>query len=69
MFVNVSFTHLGIVVALLAAIVAGLVSVWRSPLDVVRQVVWTILIVALPIVGAAAWFLTLAFERRARARA
>jgi hypothetical protein len=65
MFVNVSYTHLVIVVTLLATIIAALLSVWRSTgMGIGERIVWTAVVVLVPYLGPLLWAITLAVSRR-----
>ncbi|MCC2335117.1 PLDc N-terminal domain-containing protein [Cellulomonas wangsupingiae] len=67
MFVNVSYTHLVIVVVYLAAMIAALTSVWRSSeTGTGWKVYWTGIVVLLPYLGPLLWAINLAFSARHR---
>lgn len=67
MFVNVSYTHLVIVVVYLAAMIAALTSIWRSSeTGTGWKVYWTGIVVLLPYLGPLLWAINLAFSARRR---
>lgn len=55
-FVNVSYTHLVVVVTYLALTVWALASIWRHDgAGTGQKVVWTVAVLVVPYVGALAW--------------
>lgn len=66
MFTNVSYSHLAILIAYLAITAAALISIWRSAGDTSRKVIWTIVVLVLPVFGALLWAVNLAFGARHR---
>lgn len=67
MFVNVSYTHLVVLVTYLALTIAALVSIWRRDRDGTgKKLIWTVAVVAFPYIGALAWAVLLAASSRRR---
>ncbi|ADG73224.1 hypothetical protein Cfla_0305 [Cellulomonas flavigena DSM 20109] len=67
MFVNVSYTHPVILVTYLALTIWALVSIWRhGRADTGQKVIWTIVVVAAPYIGALVWAVLLAVGSRRR---
>ncbi|MBD7919824.1 PLDc N-terminal domain-containing protein [Cellulomonas sp. Sa3CUA2] len=65
MFVNVSYTHVVIVVAYLALTIAALVSIWRRDgADVAQKVFSTVAVIAVPFIGALLWLAFVAVRSR-----
>lgn len=68
MFVNVSYTHVVVLVSYLTLTIAAVVSIWRYPgADAVQRVLWTAVVVVAPFIGALLWlaFALVASRRRA----
>lgn len=55
MFVNVSLTHVVVLLAYVAITVWALSSVWRSGVRTADKVIWTVVILVLPYLGALLW--------------
>ena len=64
MFENVSYAHPIILITYLAITLAALITVARSTLDFGNKLVWAVVIVVLPLVGPAAWWVALALHNR-----
>lgn len=63
MVVNVSYTHLVIVVSYVAAMIAALISIWRSSeTGTGVKAYWTGIVVLLPYVGPLMWAINLAIS-------
>ncbi|MCU1527161.1 MAG: hypothetical protein JWP75_924 [Frondihabitans sp.] len=58
MLMNFGFLHLLVILALLALEVVALIQVWRdSRRSLLTKVIWTVVIVMLPLIGGLGWLL------------
>lgn len=64
MFQNTSYVHPVILLGILLITVVSLVSIWTSKqVPLTSKLIWTIVVVFLPVVGAALWWVRFSMRR------